>query len=553
MIALGLLIPLAIFGGLVAGIAALARRNDAEPSDGLTRRLVMAALTFGLTIVAAVGVALLIDAAIGSDDGFARSGSGDVAQGLAMVLVGVPAALVLWRYQLRTLAGPDGRSITWLLHAALGYGVFGIGTVVSLGNGLQFQDIDSNSWSSLVFGLTWLGVWAFYEYATRLRPVPVLPGLPRAIGAAIGLVTFTFGGVSLLDALVGQVLDTEVMAASSRFDDIASAVIWTVLGGAVWAWQFLTDRETDEYSRAGLVLGFGVGGGVIMALGGLTGLLAVLLGSITDTFDSRDVSGMVGLIAVGFLVWRFHHGLVIDERGRRIRRHIVAGLSLIATAVGIGVLVNAGLAAVNPAFASTNEWDLLWGGLAAVLVNGPVWWLAWRPDRAPDPDSGTTVQRTYLTLLGGAAAVTGAIALIVLLYQLLEGLLEGESLSTIVDKIRTPLGFVAATAAITAYHYRQWAASRLADDAAPAAVTVERVTFVGSDDTLAESLRTDLGVRETRWHSGGEGRVVTGEELASHLRTLDATDVLVVEEERGYRVIRLLRNGQRPQTGEPQE
>src|SRR5690606_18089889 len=141
--------------------------NDSEPADGLARRLVVSALTFGMTIVAVVGVAMLIDAALGSDEGFARSGSGDVAQGLAMVLVGIPAALLLWRYQLRTLAGPDGRSITWLLHAALASLVFGIGTVVSLGNGLRFDDIGSNSWSSLVFGLAWLAAWVFYEYATR--------------------------------------------------------------------------------------------------------------------------------------------------------------------------------------------------------------------------------------------------------------------------------------------------------------------------------------------------------------------------------------------------
>jgi hypothetical protein len=122
-----------------------------------------------------------------------------------------------------------------------------------------------------------------------------------------------------------------------------------------------------------------------------------------------------------------------------------------------------------------------------------------------------------------------------------------------VDGIRAPLGFVVATGFVTAYHYRRWAASRqeAPDDER---VTVERVTFVGSDPGVAADLQRQLGVRMTRWTAAGQGRVLETEELASHLRSLDATDVLVVEEERGFRVIRLLRhNGQRPHTGEPQE
>jgi hypothetical protein len=185
------------------------------------------------------------------------------------------------------------------------------------------------------------------------------------------------------------------------------------------------------------------------------------------------------------------------------------------------------------------------------VANGPVWWLMWKPGLRPDPDYGTTVQRTYLTVLGGVAAVSGAIALIYLVFQLLEGLFDGDSISTIVDGIRAPLGFVVATGSVTAYHYRRWASTR-SHEPEPERIAVERLTFVGSDLDVAVRLADDLGVRTTQWTSGGEGRVVEAAELAAHLRALDATDVLVIEEERGYRVIRLLKS-HRPQTGEPQE
>ena len=552
MIAIAALIPIVILGGLVAGIAALAKRNDEEPPDGLAGRIVVAGLTFGLTVVTAVGVYTLLDILIGDRGQLARSGSSDIAQGLALTAVGAPATYFLWRHQLKALAGPDGRSIVWLLHQAIGTLTFAIGTVISFGYGLRFHDFDADARSALAFGVAWLAGWLLYEWVRSLRSVPILPGLPHALGAAVGLITFAFGSVALIGSVI-DLIDTDLVASSGRTDPVFASIVWTVVGAATWAWQFLLRPAYSDPSRAGLVLGLGVGGGALMGLSGLTALLALLFFAITGDFETEGLGEAIGAIGIGFLVWRFHRGLVSDLRDVRIARHLVSGLSLIGVAIGIGVLVNAGLAALTPAFAAANEDELLWGGLAALIANGPVWWLAWRPDVRPDPDQGSAVQRTYLTVLGGVAAVSGSIALIYLLFQLLEGLFDGDSLSAIVDSIRAPLGFVVATGAVTAYHYRRWATSR-ASGPGPERVTVERVTFVGSNPSVASRLQDELGVRTTRWNSAGEGRVVEPADLGSHLRSLDATDVLVVEEERGFRVIRLLRdNGQRPQTGEPQE
>ncbi|MEX1004810.1 MAG: DUF5671 domain-containing protein [Acidimicrobiia bacterium] len=552
MIAIAGLIPLAILGGLIAGIAALAKRNDEEPPDGLVGRVVFAALTFGLTAVTAVGLYMLLNILIGEGGNLARSGSSDIAQGLALTLVGAPATYFLWRHQLKSLAGPDGRSIVWLLHQAIASLTFSIGTVIAFGYGLRFHDFDGDARSALAFGLAWLAGWLLYEWIRSIRPAPMLAGLPHAIGGGVGLVTVAFGSVTLIGSLI-DLIETDVVATSGRTDPVFASIVWTMVGAVVWAWQFLMRPAYDDPSRAGLVLGLGVGGGALMGLTGLTALLALALFAITGDFETDGLGEAIGAIGVGFLIWRFHRGLASDPREARIARHLVAGLSLIGVAIGIGVLVNAALAALTPAFASSNEDELLWGGLASLIANGPVWWWAWRPGVRPDPDYGTTVQRTYLTVLGGVAAVSGAIALIYLLFQLLEGLFDGNSLSAIVDGIRAPLGFVVATGSVTAYHYRRWASSR--DDAPDEErVTVERVTFVGADGKVAADLTDELGVRTTRWSSAGEGRVLESGELTSYLRSLDATDVLVVEEERGFRVIRLLRdNDQRPHTGEPQE
>jgi hypothetical protein len=550
MIAFALLVPLAVLGAVIAGIAALAKRNEEEPPDGFVRRIVVSGLTFGMTIVLALGVFNLLDIAFSSfDDEIFRSGSADMARALAMTIVGGPAAFALWRYQLRVLSGPDGRSIVWLLHQAFASATFSTGTVVALGNGIRPTDFDSSARSSLAFAVAWGAAWLFHEWVRGRHPAPILPGLAQAIAGGVGLITLAYGGVALLAAIFAQI-EPDVIASSGR--PIVSAIVWLAIGAGVWAWQFLTAPSLDRWSRVGLVLGLGVGGGALLALGGATLFATLLLGTITDGLEWEEIGAALGAVAVGSLIWRYHHGLSRDLEERRVGRHLVSGLSLIGLAVGIGVLVNYGLAALTPAFAARNEDELLWTGLAAVLVNGPVWWFTWRPDRRPDPDTGTVVQRTYLTVLGGVAGVVGAIALIYLAFQLIEGILDGDSAGTIVDAIRAPLGFVVATAGVTGYHYRRWAASRVHEEA-QASVTVERVTLVGPGE-VADSLRHDLGVRVTRWASAGEGRVLGAGDLAQHLRDLDATDVLVVEEDGGFRVVRLLRSdAQRLHTGPPQE
>lgn len=551
MIAIAALIPLAIIGGIIAGITVLAKRNDTEPPDGLVRRLVVSALTFGMTIVLLTGLFTLLDIVFSSAD-VARSGSADIARGLAMTLVGGPVSFLLWRYQLKALAGPDGRSIVWLLYQGIAALTFSIGTVIALGNGLRFDDFDSRRRSALAFAIVWGAGWLFHQWVGRRHPVVVLPGLPQAIGGGVGLITMTFGAVSLIAAVIDPAAG-DVLASTGRFDDIIAGLIWTAVGAGVWIWQFVLHREQDTWSRNGLVLGVGVGGGTLLALGGATALVTLLFASVQNGFEMTEISDAVAATAVGFLVWRYHHTLLGSPVERRIGRHLISGLSVIGMAVGIGVVVNYGLSALTPAFASRNENELLWAGLGALVVNAPVWWFSWRPDRQPDPDTGSGVQRIYLTVLGGVAGVVGAIALIYLIFQLLEGIFDGDSVGAIVDGIRAPLGFVVATGLITAYHYRRWASSRVQGDE-PEPVTVERVTFVGAAQEITQSLRNELGVRTTEWQSAGEGRVLSADELIAHLRSLDATDVLVVEEERGYRVIRLLRSdGQRPQTGEPQE
>lgn len=551
MIALAFLVPLLILGAVVAGIVALSRRNDSEPEDGIARRLVVSVLTFGMTVVTAVGLYQLIDLVLTSGGGIARSGSSDVAQALSFLIVGVPSSALLWRYLYRALAGEDGRSIVWLLHATIASATFSIGTVVALGNGIRFDRFESAERSSLAFGVAWLVAWLFHEWIRTRRPVAVVPGMPRAVGAAVGLVTAAGAGVAVIGELLQEAFDPGVFAGSGGWDAVGRAAAWMVIGIVVWLWQFARRDLATDAAAATVAVGLGIGGGAILGLGGLAGILFTVFGSIDGPLDTETFNRFVGAVAVGFLVWRYHDRLVREPGRRSIARHLVSGLTLVGLASSVGVLVNAGLASLAPALAATNERDLLWGGLSTLLVAAPAWWIAWRPDQRPHPDAGTPVQRTYLTLLAGVAGVTEAVALIVLVFRLIEGLLESVGLSGTIDRVRAPLGFVVATGLVAVYHYRRWQESR-GDEEKPEPIRLQRVTLVGSAD-LAEPLRDRLGVRVTEWRSAGEGRVLAPEELVEHLRSLDATDALVVEEERGYRVLRLSKDGHLPQTDEPQE
>ncbi len=553
------LIPLLVIAGLVAGAVALARRASPAAGTSMLRLLITAAFTLATAIIAAVGVAQLLELAFEGGDVIAGRSATAIARAVALTAVGLPAFVVLWRYLMKTLDRSDRSSLAWSLYLATATAVFGIGTIVGLGNGLAWLfGWNEFGAGSLGTGIAWGLMAAWHEWhRVSLRPPARLGEIPIAVGSTIGLVVAGIGGGVIIGALLEGAYEaiTDVIVIEPwMWEVIGESAIFMVLGGALWWWQWLRDlRHRDpSIARSLYLLAPGSAGGAVVALTGTGGLLFTILqhffgdGAPTATLQFRDLPGMLTAVGVGFLVWRYHRTVALGETAVAetevgyTYRYLLGGLALIAGATGFGVVVNGLLAAATPAIAGEAGADLLLGGLSALVVGAPVWWLTWRPRVTPTEAEATShARRIYLTVLAGVGGVAALVSLILVIYRILESILEGDTFELLVDRARAPFGVLMATGLVAAYHIVTWRRERrLLPEAEH--VAVRRVTVLTTHpENGLRGLKKDLGVPVVTRHSGGAGRVVSEEELAAYLRTLEADEAVIIEEERGYRVIRI--------------
>ena len=553
------LIPLLIIGGLVAGAVALARRTNPVAGAGLMRLLVTAAFTLATAIIAAVGVAQLLELAFETGDLIAGRSATNIARAVSLTGVGLPTFIVLWRYLLRTLDRADRSSLVWSLYLATATAVFGIGAIVGLGNGLAWVfGWNEFGAGSLATGLAWGLMAAWHEWhRVSVRPPHRLGGIPVAVGSTIGLVVGAVGIGTVVSSLLDRAYQamTEVaVAQSALWDQVGEGAIWTVLGAALWWWHWLHDLKGQETSveRSLYLLVPGSAGGAVVCLSGTGGLLFTVLqhffgdGASSAAAQFNDLPGMLTAIGLGFVVWRYHRAValgdpeVAETEVGYSYRFVLGGLALVAAATGFGVVVNGLLAAATPSVAGEAGVDLLLGGIAALVVGAPVWWLTWRPRVAPTLAEITShSRRIYLTVLAGVGGVTALVSLILVIYRVLESVLEGDTFGVLVDRSRASFGVLAATGLVAAYHVTTWRRERRQLPEEEHAV-IRRVTVVTThpEDGMRR-LGKDLGVPVVTMHSGGTGRVIEEAQLAEYLRTLEADEAVVIEEETGYRVIRI--------------
>lgn len=553
------LFSLLVIGGLVAGAVALSKRaGPAGQAAGL--RLILTALFLAATaIVSAVGIAQLLELALESGDRLAGSNASDVARAIALTAVGLPSFAALWRYQSRLTTEAGSASPAWGLYLALATAVFATGTVIGLGAGLIWLfGWESTGAGSLATGIAWGAMWAWHEWhRVSVRPPVRLSDVAPSIGSTIGLITLASGVSAVVIALLEPAYEalTGLEVVDERFGQrIGEGAVWLTLGAGLWWWQWLRDarRRRPSLARSAYLLVPGAAMGAVVGLSALavafytTVEFAVGRGDASAASQFEVVPELLATMAVGFLVWRYHRTVVLEDPTvldtdlGYSYRYLLGGIGLIAAASGFGVVINGLLAAATPAVAGSRSTDLLVGGISALLVGGPVWWTTWRPRTRPDDEEvGSRARRTYLTVLAGVGGVTALISLILFVYRLLESMLQADPFGTTVDRFRAPFGVLVATGMVAGYHIVTWRTERRRLPEAER-VAVRRVTVVTThpDDGL-RGLGKDLGVPVTTLHSGGTGRVVESAELADYLRTLEADEAVVIEEERGYRVIRV--------------
>ncbi len=188
-----------------------------------------------------------------------------------------------------------------------------------------------------------------------------LPAVPVVLGAAYGLVVAAGGAIRALQAVVGEaVLPAVAHVGAPWWQSALQSLVWA-LGGALDLVVALVARRGRCALRGGfpdvvLVL-TGVLGGAAAAIGGLGSALlrgaARRLrrrcsgpGSCSSRCRSRSRAASVGAV-----VWLYHRRIAAERSPGTggAARLVEAGLGLVAAATGVGVVVNALLAAISDA------------------------------------------------------------------------------------------------------------------------------------------------------------------------------------------------------------
>ncbi|HKU03238.1 MAG TPA: DUF5671 domain-containing protein [Arthrobacter sp.] len=470
-----------------------------SPAGGLAtlRRLILYVLLFALVVIAASGLQGLLERLFRTASTLVSGDVAGLALSLAFTLIGGPLALLLWWFVWRRLDDEaERRAPGWGLYLTGMYAVSLIISTTSLLNlATSFIDTQESQWPSpLANGIVWSAIWWWHRWMWKhpRKPSSHLEDVRAVVGSVFGLLL----GAGAAIAALGSLLDVAIrgFAAAASFEPwwfpVLRSVVWAAGGAAVWWWHWF--REGGRRFQTGLVdvtiIAVGIFVAGITALGGLGVILFVLLRLAFDR--SGPLNGLLEPLApaiaaavVGALVWRYHRTTSVTRstRTRRASLLVTSAVALAAAASGVGVVVNALLAAAVSPLAGGATRTLLLGGLSSLVVGAPVWWLAWKPRHQPRSAGEIPPgRRVYLVAFFGVSAVVALITLLVIGYRLFEFLLGDVSGGSLLDRVRAPLGLLVAAGLVAGYHFALWRHDRelLAAAAPMHKRALERVTLV---------------------------------------------------------------------------
>lgn len=512
------------------------------------RRVVVFTLLFALVIIAAIGLAGLLARLLDRGDLLVSTDVAGLARSLAFTLIAGPLAAVLWWAQWRRLGHAERASVAWGLYVALmstvSLIVFSSALLVTAA-ALVRSDWRPNAFAT---GLVWAGVWVWHrrmslhadKAPTRLRSVAPL------LGAAFGLLVFAGGALTTLSSLIDAAV-TGLTADATIGDPwwrlALQALLWSMGGAVVWWSHWFHDDARGL--RGGLstvaliVVGIALPAAFTLAGAG-TVLYRVLRVAFDRTEPVQQILDSLGVAlaaaAIGALVWAYHRRqAALRPAGPVLAARIVtAAVGLIGAASGIGVIVTALLAALAPSFVGSDARTLLLGGVSALVVSGPTWWLAWKPAAPVDPaEAASAGRRLYLVLIFGLSAIVAIITLLVIGYRLFEAALGDPNATDLVTRVRAPLGLLVATGLVAWYHFAIWRRDR-ALVPAHATPRIERIVLVAGPEPepLVSALIAATGATVTLWRRADapaqETAAPTPEDLAHVFEPIRSARVLVV-------------------------
>ena len=534
-----------------------------------TKRLYFYGVSFVTLVVAANGIALLIQFLIELITQRAIAGGDDsqASLGLAMVVVGAPLWVVHWLYTQRQAAKQPDETASTLRKLYL-YGIlFTASLVVFIAvNDLLLWSVgsggDLNAYfagQALVWGTVWAYHWSverqnrgalgsltlkrWYVYGTSVYTLIVL--FVRVAG--VFTVLFQWGYDNLFNVRV-IVSDGGVWNSTMR-EGIASLVV----GGAWWGfhWFYVARDDVESTLRQVYLNLFAFLGGAITALAAIGTVLYTairwLLGgsdlpAASDHF--RAITEAVPFLFAGMALLLYHWQVLQDESrllagrlagAKRSFGYIMSAIGLGTAAVGVPLIVSAVIGQVLPESGDSIAGsepirDQLAFALTAIIIGAPLWYWYWpRMQRTVQEggaeERGALARRIYIYGVLGVLALAGIGSLIGFLTGLFNELLRGDLSVDFLHSGRWMLGIIAGSGALLPYHWQV-----LREDQREGGESVsglKSVTLLASGESaneLANRLKEALGVRVRLMRAVDESgaSAVSNEQLEALLQSISS-------------------------------
>ncbi len=465
---------------------------------------------------AGILVTLIFDMMFGNQGGVIREGGFNAQQlslGLALLVIGGGLWWFFWRLIRQSVSADPFETGTTVRKFYLNL-ILTITSIAALAAAVQFLTellggFQTNFFPSgsvptlLVAGAIWFFHWQVSE--KEGHPSHAALTLRRwyvYILSAWGLIALASGLVQFLNVLIIRLpFWRPVFIEPSVWSyDVRDSLSMAVIGGGTWAfhWLFMAGKDRDSTLRQVYLYLLAVSGGAIAALLALITLVFQLLRFMFAGSGSAGASYFlflgwtVPLMLVAFGIWLYHERITREESaGIRLRRlsaqrvHVYL-MSFIALGTLVGglimlcsVLIDIPLNQLTgpiiipgwwidiplnqltgPIIISPGWWhEPLSLSLALLFAGVPLWLYYWKQamallERDRPGESRARSRRIFLYVVLGISIITLAADLVIVIYQLLRGILEGLGAADILRGLKWGLQTLVVAVPVLLYFWR---------------------------------------------------------------------------------------------------
>lgn len=565
-ILLAFILTLFMIAVIVTLVRKVSNRASATSSTAQPVRLFFQyALAFGLFMIVTVGIAGLLSRVLDTAT-IVNADQSSLASNLAFVVVGGPllAGIAIWLRKSLKENPNEGHGFIPTFFATvaaiISLLVFLSSTITSLHNLINGDAVLGSSLGrAIVWGTAWIIVLKISNSVIPKNDFRIqyfVGSLITAMAALVGLVQVLTGVFALLLSQP-MFFGSQQMALVTPSNPSGIGLGTLLIAGALWFYYWIKKANTVKSDTLwlGYVLIVGVGATLVLAITSISiSLYRILVWFIGDPSSQKIAEYFasspqsVATACAGLLFWWYHKSLLPVESIRtdiqRTYEYLMSAISLIASAVGISIVIVALIEALTSQTKLTGPGAIntLLGAATVIAVSGPVWWRFWNRIQkiaisSPDSEHGSPIRRIYLFLLFGAGGVVAIISLITIVIQIFSGLLNSNLGTNTLIEMRFAIGILVSTGIVAGYHWEIYRHEKTIEVSFASRAT--DVLLVGPKNSeLIDALKAATGAKitflqradlsELEWPTNHVIELVTQSKDSDLLILLETTGVKVV-------------------------